>query len=253
MKVHRRFLQQAKQLQQTLSMRLSHTPLPISNPLWLQHQIAWHKELTTEEKAEQEAAYADESWLNSKPHVADMDTVAEMPVVNKIMSHIFDEPDKFAAVSGPLLATEIKNKSIVPRVPTKDLHAPKQITDALRRINATDPFLPSARVTPNREFAIVPRQRATTQLPPHMRLHEDISDSPEDLIPVETLVNAAILAFRTAQGRLPHKITIAAIRYWRYRISINTYNPDIFYYDCAPIPITHAPIGDIGINEVRLD
>jgi hypothetical protein len=56
-------------------------------------------------------------------------------------------------------------------------------------------------MTPN-EFAIVPRQRSTTQLPPHLRLDEDHSDSPEDLLPVETLVNAAILAFHEQHHRL---------------------------------------------------
>lgn len=224
---------------------------------------------------EQEATYekpleefpATPTWINSNRDTlyrgsfdeADKETVevsivTPNPQAEAIMSHMCgDTPDQFASVIGTLLAPEIQDKSLVPRVPTKDLHAPKaQITDALRPITTSDPYLPSVHMTPNK-LAVVPRQRSTAQLPPHMRLHEDISDSPEDLIPVETLINAAILAFRNAQGRLPHKIIIAAIRYWRYRISINTFNPDVFYYDCAPIPITHAPIGDIGIDEVRLD
>ena len=238
-----------QQVQQKLSKHLSHTPLPISNPQWQQFRRTWEPVTTPE----QEATYEDESWLNSKPHVADMDTVAEMPVVKQLMSHIFDEPAQFAAVSGPLLATEIKNKSLVPRVPTKDLHAPKHTTDALRRVNISDPYLPSVRMTPSHEFAVVPRQRSTAQLPPHMRLHEDIEYSP--VVTVETLVNAAIVAFHEQHHRLPHRIIIAAIRYMRYRISSGTYDPDIFYYKDAPIPITHAPVGEFGfgINEVRLD
>lgn len=223
---------------------------PSANPLWQQIKASWHRTPTPDEQAAQDASYQDESWLNSTPHISEMDTVAEMPIVNKLMSHIQDEPEKFAAISGPLLATEIKNKSLIPRVPTSALQAPKQSTDALRPVTISDPYLPSVRMTPT-EFAIVPRQRSTTQLPPHMRLDEDIEDSP--LMPVEQFINAAILAFHNEHQRLPHRITIAAIRYWRYRISLHTYDPDVFYYKTMPIPITGAPIGEFGIDEVRLD
>jgi hypothetical protein len=249
----RPFIQQLQQqVRQTLSNHRLTRPSPPSNQLWLQAQaetLAWQRSQTTE----QEASYADESWVNSTPHVADMDTVAEMPVVQQIVSHIFDEPAQFAAISGPLLATQIQDKRILPRVPTSALPKPApQTTDKLRPITVSDPYLPSVRMTPN-EFAIVPRQRSTTQLPPHMRLDEDIEYSP--VMPVEQLVNAAILAFHEQHHRLPHKIIIAAIRYWRYKISLTTFNPDIFYYKDSPIPITHAPIGEFGfgINEVRLD
>ena len=232
---------------------------------------------------EQEASYENEDWVNSTPkedvqvqvfrkppQIKDtlykgpldnlgLKTSASIPAIkpsstDAIMSHMCgDTPDQFAAVIGQLIAPTIQDKSLVPRVPTKDLHAPKtQITDALRPITTSDPYLPSVRMTPNK-LAIVPRQRSTAQLPPHMRLHEDIEYSPS--VTVETLVNAAIVAFHEQHHRLPHRIIIAAIRYWRYRISSGTYDPDIFYYKDAPIPITHAPVGEFGfgINEVRLD
>src|SRR5260221_463853 len=175
-----------------------------------------------------------------------------MPAINvqKVLSHILDAPDQFAAISNQLLTPEVKDKTLIPRIPTAALPKP-QITDKLRLGNITDPFLPSVGMTPH-ELAIVPR-RATTQLPPHMRLHENHSDSQEDRISVETLVNAAILEFHEQHHRLPHKIIIAAIRYWRYKISLTTFNPEIFYYKDAPIPITYAPIGEFSINEVRLD
>jgi hypothetical protein len=235
---------------------------------------------------EQEASDEDEDWVNSTPqddvqvqvfrkppHIkdilytgslahVDMPTSAAIPAINPsstdaIMSHICgDTPDKFASVIGTLLTPEIQNKSLVPRVPTKDLHAPKpQITDALRRINATDPFLPSARMTPDHEFAIVPRQRGTTQLPPHMRLDEGIADAPEHVTAVETIINQAIVTFHQKHQRLPHSITVNMIRFAQHWI--NTRNHKLFFYHTeygdVEIPIQAGATGELLINEVRLD
>src|SRR5258708_33468869 len=106
----RPFFQQVQQLRQTVSRHLSHKPLLISNPLWEQARaeaLAWEPVLTLEQQE------ADESWLNSEvqvcilstppsmSHISDMDTIAEMPAINikKVMSHILDEPDTFAAIA----------------------------------------------------------------------------------------------------------------------------------------------------------
>src|SRR5258708_32523068 len=176
----RPFIKQVQQLPQTLYNRLSHKPSPISNPQLLQTRaeaLAWEPVLTLEQQEE------DESWVNSTPpkgevlvrvlskppHISDMDTIAEMPALNvqKVMSHILDEPDTFAAIANELLTPGVKDKTLIPRIPTADLHSPKHITSSLRHVNTTDPFLPSAKMTPNYEFAIVPR-RATAKLPPRL-------------------------------------------------------------------------------------
>src|SRR5260221_1129106 len=245
----RPFFQTLQNFPHKVYKHLSTRPLPISNPLWEQAKaeaIAWEPVRTLEEE--------DESWLNSKvqvcilstppsmSHISDMDTIAEMPALNvkKVMSHILDAPDTFAAIANELLTPGVKDKTLIPRIPTAELHAPKHITNSLRHVNTTDPFLPSTRMTPNYEFAIVPRRTAPLPLNEHK-------------LSVEQLINAAIVTFHLEHHRLPHKITIAAIRYLRYRISIDTYDPNIFYYDDMPIPITSAPVGDFGIDEVWLD
>src|SRR5258708_13166326 len=117
----------------------------------------------------------------------------------------------------------------LPRIKT-DKHFVRAVSktqppDALRRINATDPLLPSTRMTPNHEFAIVPRGTAPLPLNEHK-------------MTVEQLINAAIVTFHLEQKRLPHKITIAAIRYWQYRITFHTFDPAPFYYDDIPFPLT---------------
>ena len=231
---------------------------------------------------EQEASYENEAWVNSTPkddaqvqvfrklpHIkdtlykgpldyADLQTSAAIPAIkpsstDTLMSHLCgDTPDQFAAVIGQLIAPTIQNKSLIPRVPTNDLHAPKiQTTGSLRlrRANTTDPFLPSARMTPDHEFAIVPRQRSTKQLPP--RLGDDTADAPEHVTPVETLINAKIAEFHLNEHRLPHRIKVSFIRFCQNWIT--THNDEHFNYKGVLIPITSAVIGEFAVDEVRLD
>jgi len=183
-------------------------------------------------------------------HISDMDTIAEMPAINikKVMSHILDEPDTFAAIANELLTPGVKDKTLIPRIRTADLQATEHITNSLRSVNTTDPFLPSTRMTPNHEFAIVPR-RATAQLPP--RLGDDTADSPEHVTPVETLINAKIAEFHVNEQRLPHGIKVSFIRFCQNWI--NTSNHEHFTYKGIPIPITSAVIGEFTVDEVRLD
>lgn len=239
------------------------TSEPVPNQLWLQAQaetLAWQRNQTLE----QEASY-DEAWVNSAPkgevdvrllsappHISDLDTVAEMPVVSKIMSHIYDEPTKFASISGPLLATQVKDTRIITRIPTTALPKPApHITDKLRMGNITDPYLPSVRMTPT-EFAIVPRQSITTQLPP--RLGDDTADAPEHVTPVDTLINQAIVTFHQEHQRLPHGITVSLIRFYQHWLdhhySLFTYKAE---YSKVQIPIRAGAKGELLINEVRLD
>jgi hypothetical protein len=179
------------------------------------------------------------------------------PQADAIMSHMCgDTPDKFAAIIGTLIAPTIQDKSIVQRVPTKELHAPKpQTTGSLRRATTSDPYLPSVRMTPDHEFAIVPRQKATAQLPPRMRLDEDIADAPEHVTAVETIINRAIVTFHQEYQRLPHGITVNMIRFAQHWI--NTRNHELFFYHTeygdVEIPIQPAQAGELLTDEVRLD
>src|SRR5260221_5525911 len=253
----RPFFQTLQNFPHKVYKHLSTRPLPISNPLWEQAKAearAWEPVRTLEEE--------DESWLNSKvqvcilstppsmSHISDMDTIAEMPAINikKVMSHILDAPDTFAAIANELLTPGVKDKTLIPRIPTADLHSPKHLTSSLPHFNPTDPFLPSAKMTPNYEFAIVPR-RATAQLPP--RLGDDTADSPEHVTPVETLINAKIVEFHLNEHRLPHGIKVSFIRFCQNWI--NTSNHEHFTYKGIPIPITSAVIGEFTVDEVRLD
>src|SRR5260221_8993041 len=240
----RPLIKQVQQLPQTLYNRLSHKPFPISNPQLLQTRaeaLAWEPVLTLEQQEE------DESWLNSEVQVCILSTPPEQDEpwvtsaprtaveheVQHTLMHIFDESVDIGLRETLHLPSIKTDKHFVRAVSTTQ-------PDALRRINATDPLLPSTRMTPNHEFAIVPRRTAPLPLNEHK-------------MTVEQLINAAIVTFHLEQKRLPHRITIAAIRYWQYRISLHTYDPDTFYYDDMPIPITSAPIGDFGIDEVWLD
>src|SRR5258708_5111468 len=249
----RPFFQQVQQLRQTVSRHLSTRHLQPSNPQWEQAKAearTWKPVLTLEQEE-------DESWLNSEvqvcilstppsmSHISDMDTIAEMPAINikKVMSHILDEPDTFAAIANELLTPGVKDKTLIPRIRTADLQATEHITNSLRSVNTTDPFLPSTRMTPNHEFAIVPR-RATAQLPP--RLGDDTADSPEHVTPVETLINRAIVTFHQEQTRLPHAITISYIRFPQHWINNPRHRHFFFYkaeYGDVEIPINGALMG----------
>src|SRR5260221_12875032 len=258
----RPFFQTLQNFPHKVYKHLSTRPLPISNPLWEQAKAearAWEPVRTLEEE--------DESWLNSKvqvcilstppsmSHISDMDTIAEMPAINvkKVMSHILDAPDQFAAIANELLSPGVKDKTLIPRIRTADLQATEHITNSLRSVNTTDPFLPSTRMTPNHEFAIVPR-RATAQLPP--RLGDDTADSPEHVTPVETLINRAIVTFHQEQTRLPHAITISYIRFLQHWINNPRHRHFFFYkaeYGDVEIPINGALMGEFLTDEVRLD
>ena len=260
----RPFIKQVQQLPQTLYNRLSHKPSPISNPQLLQTRaeaLAWEPVLTLEQQEE------DESWVNSTPpkgevlvrvlskppHISDMDTIAEMPALNvqKVMSHILDEPDTFAAIANELLTPGVKDKTLIPRIPTAELQAPEHITYELRKGNITDPYLSSVRMTPQ-EFAIVPRQRSTAQLPP--RLGDDTADSVEHVMPVGELINGAIVTFHQEHQRLPHGITVSLIRFYQHWLdhhySLFTYKTE---YGNVQIPIRAGAKGELLTNEVRLD
>lgn len=225
--------------------RRSKTSGPVPNPEWQQHQRAWEPVQTLE----QEESYStpeeqqSDAFLNSTPQV-EVRLLSAPPAtytsVEQEFMEICDEHLDIGERSTRMLPS-IKTDKVFVRTVTTAAET-RQITGSLRRANDTDYHLPSAksRVTPNYEFAIVPRR--TAQLPLN-----------EHKLSVFELVNAAIVTFHVEQHRLPHRITIAAIRYWQYRISLHTFDPDNFYYDDMPIPITGAPIGEFGIDEVRLD
>src|SRR5258708_3280104 len=150
----RPFIKQVQhQLQQTLSMRRLPEPLLISNPLWEQAKAearAWEPVLTLEQQE------ADESWLNSEvqvcilstppsmSHISDMDTIAEMPAINikKVMSHILDEPDTFAAIANALLTPGGKDKTLIPRFPPPNFKPTDQFQNPLHAVNKPHPSLP---------------------------------------------------------------------------------------------------------------
>src|SRR5260221_5686350 len=248
----RPFIKQVQQLPQTLYNRLSHKPFPISNPQLLQTRaeaLAWEPVLTLEQQEE------DESWLNSEVQVCILSTPPEQDEpwvtsaprtaveheVQHTLMHIFDESVDIGLRETLHLPSIKTDKHFVRAVSTTQ-------PDALRRINATDPLLPSTRMTPNHEFAIVPR-RATAQLPP--RLGDDTADSPEHVTPVETLINAKIAEFHVNEQRLPHGIKVSFIRFCQHWITTSNYKH--FTYKGVPIPITSAVIGEFAVNEVRLD
>jgi hypothetical protein len=235
--------------------------------------LSWQPTQTPEQEASYEKRFeempATPDWIlglrkdtlyKGSLNEADKETVEVGAVkpstpADAIMMHIFDEPAQFAAISGPLLATEIKDRSIIPRVPTSALPKPApQTTDKLRMGNITDPYLPSVGMTPH-ELAIVPRQRSTTQLPPHLRLDENIADSQEHIIPVETLVNAKIAEFHVNEQRLPHGIKVSFIRFCQNWINTRNYKHFNYHteYGDREIPITGAAIGEFAVDEVRLD
>src|SRR5260221_14118530 len=253
----RPFFQNLQSFPHKVYKHLSTKPLPASNPLWLQART-WEPVLTPE----QEDSYtdnADESWVNSKPKGDVLVRVLSAPPeqeepwvtnaprtpvekeVQHTLMHIFDESIDIGLRPTLLLPSIKIDKHFVRAVSTTQ-------PDALRRINATDPLLPSTRMTPNHEFAIVPR-RAHTQLPP--RLGDDTADSPEHVTPVETLINAKIAEFHVNEQRLPHGIKVSFIRFCQHWITTSNYKH--FTYKGVPIPITSAVIGEFAVNEVRLD
>src|SRR5260221_7669158 len=156
----RPFFQQVQQLQQTLSRHLSTRHLQPSNPLWEQAKAearAWEPVLIPKEE--------DESWVNSTPPKGEVlvrvlsappeqeepwvtnapRTPVEKEVQHTLM-HIFDESVDIGLRPTLLLPSIKIDKHFVRAVSTTQ-------PDALRRINATDPLLPSTRMTPNHEFA----------------------------------------------------------------------------------------------------
>ncbi len=266
----RPFFQQVQQLPHTIYKHLSTKPLPISNPLWEQAKaeaIAWEPVLTLEQ---QEASHSTpeeqqaDAFLNSTPPKGEVlvrllstppeqgepwvtnapRTPGEHEVQHTLM-HIFDESVDIGLRETLLLPSIKTDKHFVRAVSTTQ-------PDALRHINTTDPYLSSVRITPQ-EFAIVPR-RATAQLPP--RLGDDTIDSPEHIMPVELLVNGAIVAFHQEHQRLPHAITISYIRFLQHWINNPRHRHFFFYkteYGDVEIPIVGACMGEFAVDEVRLD
>src|SRR5258708_25322109 len=148
----RPFFQQVQQLRQTVSRHLSTRHLQPSNPQWEQAKAearTWKPVLTLEQEE-------DESWLNSEvqvcilstppsmSHISDMDTIAEMPAINikKVMSHILDEPDTFAAIANELLTPGVKDKPLIPRFPPPNFKPTDQFQNPLHAVNKPHPSLP---------------------------------------------------------------------------------------------------------------